>query len=350
MKYDYLILGGGVSGHRAAEEVRKLDSVGSIAIVTDEKYRLYSRVLLPHFLSGKIPREKVFLVKPEWYAEHAIDYLPGKNILRVDAESKVVELSGGEVIGYKKMLLATGCHARKTEITGTVALNFRNLDDADRIAIELAKLEALPIEKRIVGVYGAGFIAVEFINLFAARGCRIHIFYRGERFWARQLDEKSSALLEARLVAGNCVLHPRSELKDVQEFASQLVCLGIGLGVIPQNSFAVSDSTDIWTAGDVTGSGTWQSADMQGRLVGKNMVAGTHEIFKLIPSQAINVIDVPVTMIGDAHPEKAEKVEISEALGGVIQKMYRDQKLVGVTLVGTARERAELKSEIENFA
>ena len=44
--FKYLIIGGGVAGVTAAETIRANDLNGTIAIVSDEPYLLYSRVML----------------------------------------------------------------------------------------------------------------------------------------------------------------------------------------------------------------------------------------------------------------------------------------------------------------
>ncbi len=64
MKFvDYLIIGGSAAGTTAAETIRNLKPDSAIAIVTDENHEQYSRVLLPHYIRGKVKREQVFLKK-----------------------------------------------------------------------------------------------------------------------------------------------------------------------------------------------------------------------------------------------------------------------------------------------
>ena len=69
--------GGGVAGVTAAETIRANDQTGSIAIVSDEPYLLYSRVMLskPNFFLGKVPFDQVWLKGEEWYKEKNISFL-----------------------------------------------------------------------------------------------------------------------------------------------------------------------------------------------------------------------------------------------------------------------------------
>ena len=81
---DYLIVGGGIAGTTAAETIRKQDAVGTIAIVSREEHPLYSRVLLPSYVEGKISRESVFLRDISDYEANQIDiYLGDVLLLRV---------------------------------------------------------------------------------------------------------------------------------------------------------------------------------------------------------------------------------------------------------------------------
>ena len=77
----YLIIGGGVAGTTAAETLRQLDAVASIAIVSDEPYRLYSRIMLskPNFFLQKIPFEQIWLKTESWYKEKNIEWLRKKS-------------------------------------------------------------------------------------------------------------------------------------------------------------------------------------------------------------------------------------------------------------------------------
>ena len=54
-EYKYLIIGGGVAGTTATETLRQNDKDGSIAIVSDEPYIFYSRIMLskPNFFLAK---------------------------------------------------------------------------------------------------------------------------------------------------------------------------------------------------------------------------------------------------------------------------------------------------------
>ena len=48
MRVDHLIIGGGIAGTTAAEEIRARDAQATILVLGDERDLTYSRVMLPH--------------------------------------------------------------------------------------------------------------------------------------------------------------------------------------------------------------------------------------------------------------------------------------------------------------
>src|SRR3989344_8428827 len=114
----YLIIGGGVAGTTAAETLRQLDASASIAIVSDEPYRLYSRIMLskPNFFLQKIPFEQIWLKTESWYKEKNIELILGVTANALDAKAKNVTLSSGEEITHEKLLLAVGGRVRMWDL------------------------------------------------------------------------------------------------------------------------------------------------------------------------------------------------------------------------------------------
>ena len=92
---DYLIIGNGVAGVTAAETIRKADAHASIVIVSEEDHPMYSRVLLPNYIKGLIPRERVFLRKPDDYEQNGITLMRGQRAARLDTATRTVQLENG---------------------------------------------------------------------------------------------------------------------------------------------------------------------------------------------------------------------------------------------------------------
>ena len=118
-KVYYLIVGGGVAGTIAAEFIRMNDSEGSIAIVTEEPDHLYSRVLLPHYLRGKIDFDRLFVRRPEEYEEKKIELFTNRKVSSINTNNKTVSSVDGHEIQYKKLLIASGGKVNRLKTPGS---------------------------------------------------------------------------------------------------------------------------------------------------------------------------------------------------------------------------------------
>lgn len=382
----YVIIGAGIAGTTAAEEIRKQDPEGSIALVGEEAHTLYSRVLLPHYIKGKVPREKCFLKKDEWYEEKKIEYWRGEVVSEIDTKNKHVVLSvSGRELPYDKLLITTGGQPRYIEDDLRGVSYLQTLDDADQL-LQLLGEVAKKKEARAV-VCGGGFIACEYLNIFQHFNLPTTCFHRGPWFWSRVLDEESGKLIEQTLQKHNVTVWPKTTLANIHgehgvaevettNGLCQTDILGIGIGLgrdlrwiekggidvaagVLANSFLETNAKDVYVAGDVaefddviTGrklvGGNWMNALMQGRTVAKTMV-GERTEFRLVSSYATHVFDMDIMFVGDVRRGLADEIVVRGAAkdGYVVQLFLSKDRLVGATLVGGNADRMILTKLIE---
>jgi len=70
-----VIIGGGVAGTTAAEEIRSRDGEGDIVIISGEPYPFYYRPMLSDYFGGRISKGALFARKDEDYASKRIQFL-----------------------------------------------------------------------------------------------------------------------------------------------------------------------------------------------------------------------------------------------------------------------------------
>ncbi|HLB32485.1 MAG TPA: FAD-dependent oxidoreductase, partial [Patescibacteria group bacterium] len=197
---NYLIIGGGVAGTTAAETIRKNDSNGSIAIVSDEPHRFYSRILLskPNFFLDKIPFDQIWLKTEAWYKDQNIQLLSGKKAIKLDSVGKIVTLDDGTNLKYKKLLLAVGGSARVWEAPGADkrgVFYLRTLDDAKAV------IDAVKTAKRAVAI-GGGFVSFEMCEMLRLAGLSVSLVIREPHYWDPILDGPSGRMVESALEKG----------------------------------------------------------------------------------------------------------------------------------------------------
>ena len=207
----YLIVGGGIAGTTTAEELRKLDEDADITIISQEAHRIYSRVLLPHYILGKTDRGRVFLKNEAWYEDNNIEWIPGVRVEKLDVKNTFAGLSNGRELPYDKLLIATGGSVRLIPDDLRGVSYFRTLDDADHLLQLLRERE----DGWRAGIYGGGFIACEYVDIFDHFNLPTTITFRGPHFWSRLLDEETGALINQHLRENGVEVIPNAAFKGL---------------------------------------------------------------------------------------------------------------------------------------
>lgn len=383
----YVILGGGIAGTTAAEELRKADAAAEITIIDQEEHPCYSRVLLPHYIKGVVPREKVFLKREAWYEEQRIERLASTLVTKVDTVNRFMEVHTGREIPYDKLLLATGGELNLTAADVPGVCYLATLADADGILARLREVQMLPPEEQRAVVQGGGFIALEFINIFALFGVPTTVLLRGDGFWSRTLTPHAKAVMAAHaaakgvtLITGQDGTIPLGEsaltgvrLHDGTTLPAAI--MGVGLGIHPDarlladagvalhqgilaNSYLETNVPSVYTAGDAAEFdhpllgrrlqiGNWLNAQMQARTVAKTM-RGERTEFSLISSYATNLLGLHIVFIGDTNPKFADEVRTHKATEESAVDLYlRGGNIVGAVLVGDISDRAGITKAIQ---
>ncbi len=382
----YLIIGGGIAGTTAAETIRQNDKKGTIAIVSDEPHRLYSRILLskPNFFLEKIPFGQVWLKKESWYADNTITLLAGKSAVKLDSASKIVSLDDGSQLHYEKLLLAIGGHVQKLDIPGADKRGvsyLRTLDDAKGIIADTKK------SKRAV-VIGGGFVGFEMCEMLRLAQIEVTLVMRSAYYWEKFLDEASGRMVDKALQDGGVVIVRNAEtseitgsetvegvtLKDGMFIPCEMVIVGIGLvcpfewikeggvGVnrgILANEYLETSAPDIWTAGDIAEFndcilgekiqlGNWVNAQMQGKRAAFNMI-GQKEPFRLVSFYTTQGFGLNLAVMGDVRTDEDRQVvrrgnPESKSYGRIIIK---NGEVIGATLINRTQEMAPISKIIE---
>jgi 3-phenylpropionate/trans-cinnamate dioxygenase ferredoxin reductase subunit len=168
----YVIVGASLAGAKAAEALRAEGFEGRIVLIGDEDDRPYERPALSKgYLLGTEDRAKAYVHEESWYADHEVDLLLGRRVVRIDRSGHEVELDGGSRVGYTKLLLATGASPRRLGLPGADLDGIRYLrrvGDADALR------EAVGGGGHVV-VVGAGWIGLETAAAAREFGCQVTV-------------------------------------------------------------------------------------------------------------------------------------------------------------------------------
>jgi NAD(P)H-nitrite reductase large subunit len=387
----YVIIGNGVAGTTAAETLRKNDANCSIHLLTNEPYPLYNRVSLPRFLQGVIVEQKVMIRDFAWHEQRNIQLVTETLVTEINTEERVVVTDKGQKFPYDALLIATGGWANPLRVPGAEGVkhiyNFVTLDDTK------ALIERMQ-ESRTALAYGGSFISYELCDGFAVRKLDTTWLMRGP-YWLRSaLDPEGGEVVDniakkfgveiihgdeiAEVVSKNGV---PSYVKTRKGKELQADIIGIGLGItlnthiltrtsievrngIVVNEYLETNVPGVYAAGDVAEffdaaidrhhtMGTWDNALSHGRLVAVNM-AGGHQAYLDVPTYTSPLFDVNIAVVGTAESSNPElstlmRREPGEKGNENYRKLFfRDNKLVGVLMIGSPKGRKKLVDVVKN--
>ncbi len=341
----YIIVGGGLAAASAIEGIREVDEEGPITLLTAERELPYHRPPLSKtFLAGKDQVEAVRIHEAAWYPKNHVTVRLNQTAKSVHIGKQGVTLENGERLSYDRLLLATGCRARKLTVPGADTpgvLYLRTLQDC------YALRTAVKPGTRVVLV-GGSFIGMEVAATIRHLGAEVTVLEVGPTVYPRFSDPSLSAffqqLLESQGIkvrTGVRVARFRAQdnklaaviTDDGEQVPAQLAVVGVGAepntdwlatsgfsidrGGVIVNLRLETPGKNVWAAGDIARFPDpitkqpkrlehWDNAQAQGKQAGRNM-AGAGEAYTHQSAFFSDLLDITINVLGDTdNPDSVE--------------------------------------------
>ena len=380
----FVVVGGGVAGHRAAIELARGAPSSTIDLLSEEPCLPYDRPpLSKELLHGIKTAEQIVLSGATNYTNN-IRYHAGVRVTSIDRQRQTVVTADGIEFSYDRLLLATGSRPRRlpAECAGDAPVHYlRTLQDALSLAPQLKA------DRRVV-IIGGGFIGLEVAAAAARRNCRVTVLEAQPRLLARGMPAAVSEWVERRhrdqgveiqtstnVQALRC---DRSEILVRIEggiIAADVIIAGIGAapnielaanaklttdnGLVVDAQCRTSDPL-IFGAGEVTSHPvmhgpsrrveSWKSSAEQGTIAAQAMT-GADVTFDEIPSLWSDQFDINIQSIG--FPDLGVGHEI---LGDpasdtwTLVSLGDDGSVVGGVAINRGRDASALRRAVKQRA
>jgi nitrite reductase (NADH) large subunit len=193
-----VIIGNGIAGQIVAQNIRKKGKDFEIVMISRENHPYYSRIFLPHFISGDRTKKQLYQRDLDWYDKNKIQLLLNTEVAKINPQKKYIELLNSEMkITYDNLVLAVGSEPRKMsfgnpDVQGVFTL--RTLSDADEIASYIKSHE---VKKAFI--IGGGLLGIELGYHVKNLNIEVTICEIFPYLLPRQLDQKTSGLLKKYL-------------------------------------------------------------------------------------------------------------------------------------------------------
>ncbi len=184
------VIGNGIAGFSAASTLRHLNPQCKITVISNESTPLYSPCVLADYISGEIPRERVFVKSLQDYDWHSLTLLLGHTVREIETAKKIVLTEDGASIPFDKLILATGSRAILLSELRRGMFKLKTLKDAEEILEHRGKKAV---------VIGAGPIGIEAGIALFRRGYRVSILEMMDHVLPLGLDTLGASEIKAIL-------------------------------------------------------------------------------------------------------------------------------------------------------
>ena len=185
----FVIVGGSIAAYTAYKTLKNIDSSFDIKVISKERFKPYSKMLLPYLIGSDEPSKGLF------YEIESEDIILNDKAVKIDTDSKTVKTNQGLSINYDKLLIATGAEADMPQYNGdysdaSVAV-VRNIEDVEKIKRQTASCKG----KNAVMV-GAGLVTLEVGWALVKAGFSVIYIVRSNRILSQILDMESSEMVQ----------------------------------------------------------------------------------------------------------------------------------------------------------
>lgn len=376
-EFDYLLVGGGMVSAHAAEGIRELDQSGSIAIISSDKDKPYTRPAL----TKKLWTDEDFTVDDvvfDTIEETRATFVPQTDVISIDKENQTVTTDKGDTYAYKKLLLATGGEPQRIEgPEDDRVFAFRTLEN-------YKNLRTLAGKGKHAIVVGGSYIGTELAANLKLNETDVTFIYPQEKLSGNRFPEELALEYENRYREHGITLMSGTRAESYSISGDKLVVtldngqtvegdiLVLGLGVEPRLSLAKEAGLDvedgviadeylrtsdphIYAAGDIVsypdtilGRTRIEHVDharQSGTQVGRIM-AGSNVPYTHTPYFYSDVFDISWEAIGTLDPELDYMIDKVD--GGKVVYFLENDKPVGVITWNIEADLDEVREVLKN--
>lgn len=377
MGLHHVIIGGGPVATNAIETIRQVETDTSrITLVSDEP--AHSRMALPYWLAGQIPRQQTMTADRATLERLAVDARIGRRAAAIDPARRTVTLDDGQQLDYDRLLIATGARPRRPKIAGVERPGVQplwGLDDTQQLLSAAAA-----VEHPRVTMIGAGFVGLIMLGAMYRRGWQLTLVERETHILPRMLNAPAAAVAERWLTDRGVRIHCDTSVASIAEGSDAALRLSLGDGA-PVDADCVILATGIrpnlelaQQAGIATDEGILVDARMQtsaehvyaggdvaqgpvlfrteraihaihptavdhGRVAGANMAGKAVDYGGSLSMNVLDACGLQCASFGDWSNDDAEATTIERADGYLYRRLvWSEDRIRGAIFVGRAND------------
>jgi 3-phenylpropionate/trans-cinnamate dioxygenase ferredoxin reductase component len=213
-----IIIGNGIAGITAARTIRKL-SEHKITVISSESEYFFSRTALMYVYMGHMRWTDIEPYESWFWKKNKIDLL-FDHVTGLDSQNKKVQTSGGQLLPYDKLIIATGSSSNRLNIEG------ENLEGVKALYAkqDLEYLQANSKSIRRAVVIGGGLIGIELTEMLHSRNIPVTFLIRESGFSDMVLPPEESEMVNRIIRQHGIDLRLETEVASLRSDNNGRIC------------------------------------------------------------------------------------------------------------------------------
>jgi rubredoxin-NAD+ reductase len=369
-----IIIGSGLAGYNLAKEIRKLDKLIPLMIISRDDGNLYYKPNLSSGLThGKTPDDLILSSAADIETELSLTLRSYTEVTQVNSAEKSIHI-GKNKLSYSKLVIATGAKATRPHFDGNAASDLHCVNDL----LDYRNYRSALAGASKVLIIGAGLIGCEFTNDLLNHGMEVTIIEAGQRAMSSLLPEDASRALEKSLTEQGARFHFDAKITKIDkhdgpylvtlenkvEHKADLIVSAIGLKAnstlaqmaglkteqgITVNRYLETSTSNIYALGDVANAEGQNFMYVEPLLIGAKALARTltgdrTALHYKTMAVTVKTPACPV-VIAPPAPHSKGQWDISKE-GNNVEALFRNEEgdITGFALTGAA---VKFKKDLE---
>ncbi|PQV47397.1 nitrite reductase (NADH) large subunit [Jejuia pallidilutea] len=323
-----IVVGNGMVGYKFCEKfvAQKENKAFKITVFGEEPRPAYDRVHLSEFFESQ--NAKALEMAPaEWYAENDIDLITGERVADINRSSKTITTAKDREFSYDYLVLATGSSPFVPPIKGVEkegVFVYRTIEDLEGMLAYAAKLKAEKPNAK-AAVLGGGLLGLEAGKAVMDMGLEPHIVEFAPKLMPRQLDSRSSQVLQLKLESIGLNIHLSKATNQIlgngritgMEFGEDDILdvdmLIVSAGIRPRDELARACGLEVGVRGGVIVDNTMKTSDDAIYAIGE--IALYNQMIYGLVAPGYDMADIAVQQIlGNADKVMPSDIDMSTKL------------------------------------
>ncbi|MDB2462837.1 nitrite reductase large subunit NirB [Algibacter sp.] len=323
-----IVVGNGMVGYKFCEKfVQKPEFKDfKITVFGEEPRPAYDRVHLSEFFENQ-DAKALEMAPAEWYAENNIDLITGERVSDISRIDKTIKTAKDREFSYDYLVLATGSAPFVPPIKGVEkegVFVYRTIEDLEGMLAYAAKLKAKNPNAK-AAVLGGGLLGLEAGKAVMDMGLEPHIVEFANKLMPRQLDLRSSQVLQLKLESIGLNIHLSKATNQIlgddcitgMEFGEddmlEVEMLVVSAGIRPRDELGKNSGLEVGVRGGIVVDNRMKTSDENIYAIGE--IALYNQMIYGLVAPGYDMAGVAVEqIIGNAEVVMPAEIDMSTKL------------------------------------